>query len=87
MSALLEPMYGALSVMCLLAGLFFLRYWRLSGDRFFIWFACAFWTFAVNWALLVDTSTEHSPYIYAVRLAGFVQIIIAITLKNRGAAR
>lgn len=47
MSAALLPVYRALIVTCILAGLFFLRYWRLSGDGFFVWFACAFWTFAV----------------------------------------
>jgi hypothetical protein len=79
-------LYGALTAMSALAGLFFLRYWRLSKDSFFIWFACAFGTFAVNWFLLAKDRgvAEHSPYIFGVRLAGFLQIIAAILLKNRG---
>ena len=50
MSALVF-LHGALTAMCLIAGVFFLRYWRISKDTFFIWFACAFWTFALNWLL------------------------------------
>lgn len=69
----------------LIAGLVFLRYWRLTRDTFFVWFACAFWTFAINWALLACDSAEHTPHIYAVRLLGFMQIIAAILLKNRSA--
>jgi len=76
---------GALIVMCVLASLFFVRYWRLSRDRFFIWFAGAFATFGVSWALLVcdDRFSEHTSGIYAIRLLGFLQILAAILMKNR----
>jgi hypothetical protein len=62
-----------------------LRYWRLTHDQFFIWFAGAFVTFGLSWALLVYSTgaSDHTSYIYAVRLLGFVQIIVAILLKNR----
>ncbi|HEX2689274.1 MAG TPA: DUF5985 family protein [Kofleriaceae bacterium] len=78
-------LYGALVAMSLLAGLFFLRYWYLTRDRFFIGFACAFWTFAVNWGMLAyyTDASENIHYIYAVRLLGFMQIIAAILIKNR----
>lgn len=78
-------MHGALTAMSVLATLFFLRYWRTSHDRFFLWFAGAFATLGVSWVLLAcDTGTsEHSPYIYAVRMLGFLQILAAILLKNR----
>lgn len=78
-------LYGALTAMCVLAGVFFLQYWRVGKDTFFIWFATAFWTFAINWFLLAEDRAvaEHSHYIYAFRLAGFLQIIAAILLKNR----
>jgi hypothetical protein len=86
--SLLIYTYGILTALCVVAGLVFLRYWRQSRDSFFIWFACAFWTFAVNWGLLAHDggASEHSQYIYAVRLVGFLQIIAAILLKNRVAA-
>ena len=85
----LTALYGALVALGLVAGLFFLRYWRLTRDGFFLWFAGAFIAFAVNWVLLAydRTSTEHTPYIYAVRLAGFLLMIAGIVLKNRAVGR
>ncbi|MGH9885310.1 MAG: DUF5985 family protein [bacterium] len=84
MTTFIATTHGALVVMCLLAGLFFLRYWRSSRDRFFLWFAAAFTTFAVSWALLEyeKDASEHTSYIYAIRLLGFFQILVAIFLKN-----
>jgi hypothetical protein len=88
MTTYVASVYGALIVMCMFVGLFFLRYWWLSRDRFFLWFAGAFTTFGVNWALLVsDGASEHTPYIYGIRLFGFLQILVAIVLKNRNQAR
>ena len=85
MSTYVASMLGALVVMSVLAAVFFLRYWRTGHDRFFLWFAGAFVTFGVSWALLVyDTgASEHTPLIYAIRLFGFLQILAAILLKNR----
>jgi hypothetical protein len=82
-------MYGALVAMSVLAALFFLRYWRTSRDRFFFWFAGAFATFGVSWGLLVcDThASEHTSYIYAIRMLGFLQILAAILLKNQRSRR
>lgn len=85
MTSYTASMHGALVAMSVLAAVFFLRYWRTSHDRFFLWFAGAFGTFGISWALLAygsDTS-EHTPLIYAVRMLGFVQILAAILLKNR----
>jgi len=86
---ILDFLHGALTAMCVIAGVFFLRYWRISKDTFFIWFACAFWTFALNWLLrAVDPAApEHMLYIYGIRLAGFLQILVAILLKNRAQSR
>jgi hypothetical protein len=77
--------YGALVVMSALAGVFFLRHWRSSRDGLFAWFAGAFLTFGASWALLARAVavSEHTSYIYAVRLLGFLQILVAIAIKNR----
>jgi hypothetical protein len=85
MSTYVTFMLGALVAMSVLAALFFLRYWRTGQDRFYLWFAGAFATFGVSWALLTyDTGTsEHTPLIYAIRMFGFLQILAAILLKNR----
>jgi hypothetical protein len=85
MTTYIASMLGALVAMSALAALFFLRYWRTSRDQLFLWFAGAFATFGVSWALLAyDTgASEHSLYIYVIRMLGFLQILVAILLKNR----
>lgn len=67
------------------AGLFFLRFWKDSGDRLFAFFAAAFWTLAASWTLLATTSPteETRPYVYALRLVAFLLIIAATIDKNR----
>ena len=37
-----QMMYGAISMASLTIALFFLRFWRNTGDRFFLWFALSF---------------------------------------------
>jgi len=85
MTSTLSAMHGGLTVMCLVAALFFVRYWRLTKDTFFVWFACAFTTFAFNWALRATSyaELEHSTYVYGLRLLGFALILTAILIKNR----
>lgn len=70
-------------------GLFFLRMWRESRDRFFALFGLAFWILAVNWLVLVWASpaSEHRHYVYAIRLVAFLVIIAAIADKNRAGRR
>jgi len=69
----------------LIAGLFFLRFWRDSRDRLFAFFGAAFCLMSVSWALLglIDPTDETRPYIYAVRLLAFLLIIVGIIEKNR----
>ena len=85
MTTYIASMLGAATAMSLLAALFFLRYWRTSHDRFFLWFAGAFAAFGLSWALLAydPGASEHTPLIYAIRMLGFLQILAAILLKNR----
>jgi hypothetical protein len=80
---------GALVLASLVAGLIFARFWRDSRDRLFLNFACAFWLFALNWALLalVGAETESGHYFYVLRFLAFVLIILGIVRKNRGAVR
>lgn len=68
-------------------GLFFLRLWRETRDRFFALFGVAFWTLALNWFTLVwaAPASEHRHYFYFIRLAAFLLIIVAILDKNRAA--
>jgi hypothetical protein len=67
------------------AGLFFVRFWRQSGDRLFAFFGAAFWVLALSWALLalINPVDETRPYVYAIRLVAFVLMIVGMIDKNR----
>jgi len=82
---LLLYLHGALMMGCLVIGLVFLKYWRLSRDRFFIFFTGAFWMFAAGWGVraFVQSAGEHGHLVYLPRLAGFLLILIGIFDKNR----
>jgi hypothetical protein len=74
---------GALTTACAVAGLMFLRFWKLTGDRLFLFFCLAFWVFALNWLALGWISIEQTYFIFLLRLFGFALIIVAIIDKNR----
>ena len=71
------------------AGLFFFRFWRESRDRLFAFFGAAFWVLALSWALLalIDPPDERRPFVYAIRLAAFLLMIIGMVDKNRAGSR
>lgn len=76
---------GAIAMANLVAGLFFLRFWQRSRDRFFMLFASSFFLEAVNRAALglSPQPNDGAPTFYVVRLLAFVVILIAIADKNR----
>jgi hypothetical protein len=78
-------LWGALTIACWVAGLFFLRFWRQSRDRFFAYFAVAFWVLALNWIglLFIDPTNEARLYVFVIRLFAFIVIIAGIVDKNR----
>lgn len=80
-----EFLSGVASAGSLGVGLFFLRLWQETRDRFFALFGFAFWVLAFNWFLIVwvQPSSEHLHYFYVLRLAAFLLIIVAIVDKNR----
>ena len=75
---------GAISMASLIAGLFFLRFWKDTGDRFFLFFAVSFLIEGVNRAALgfSDDPNEGRPCFYFVRFLSFLLILIAIVQKN-----
>lgn len=80
---------GAVAMLACVAGLFFLRFWRKTRDRFFGFFALAFFLMALQRAVivLVPRATEFMASVYSVRLLAFVVILVAILDKNRGRPR
>ena len=75
---------GLITMGYFIAGLFFLRFWKRTGDRFFMAFWLAFWLFALNQALvpLSGLPREEASWFYLLRLIGFGLIIAAILAKN-----
>ena len=76
---------GAVTLGFVIAGLFFLRFWRRTGDGLFLAFAFAFWLLGLNQALLAlsNIPVEERSWLYLFRLAAFALILVAIGWKNR----
>ena len=76
---------GAACMSLLVIALFFIRFWRKTHDRLFLFFATAFLVLMVERIIRVAmaTETEWAPYVYSVRWLAFVLILIAIVDKNR----
>ena len=85
LDALATSLLAGTAVACFVAGLFFLRYWRLSRDRFFLFFMLSFWIEAVNriGMALTGTWSETAQGHYIVRLLSYALIVLAILDKNR----
>lgn len=80
---------GSNVMACIVAALFFLRFWRQTADRLFAGLAIAFLLLALNWTVLVaiPAQSELRPLVYVLRLIAFLVIIAAIldkNLKSRG---
>lgn len=78
-------MMGAIVTLSFVAALFFLRFWRDTGDRLFGIFSAAFLLLGLTriGLALSRTQIEEHTHWYWVRLAAFVLILWAIIDKNR----
>ena len=76
---------GATMMGCLGVGLFFLRYWKRTGDRFFVLFSVAFGILALErfLVILLELPSEMLAWVYVPRLFSFLLILAAIFDKNR----
>lgn len=79
---------GLIVALAVVAALVFLRFWRQSRDRLFGFFAGAFVLYGLNHLVLTfnPRESEIRPYLYLIRLAAFLLIIVGILDKNRKAA-
>jgi len=76
---------GMISMGCAVASLLFLRFWRTSRDRFFLFFAAAFALEAINRAVFAwvgPLASEYQLGYVLTRLVAFVLILVAILDKN-----
>lgn len=80
---------GALAMGYLIAGLFFLKFWRETRDRLFLAFAGAFVLLVVQrvWLALSAADPDAALPLYGLRLLAFVVIAAAILDKNRSGRR
>jgi hypothetical protein len=78
---------GAIAMASTVVALFFLRFWRDTGDRLFAMFSLAFFLLGLTRIGLAvspePTVAEGHTHWYWVRLAAFVLILVAIADKNR----
>lgn len=78
---------GAIIMGYAVASLFFLKFWRRTGDSLFLAFAAAFLLLAATPLLtlaLAIPREEQSPF-YLIRATAFMILIVAIILKSRRA--
>lgn len=75
---------GAIIMAGLTVSLFFLRFWRTTRDRFFLYFSIAFFIESSSriFFKFADYADEYEPLIYTVRLLAFLVILFAIIDKN-----
>ena len=82
-------LFGAIAMGYVVAGLFFAKFWRRSGDLLFGIFALAFWLLALSQTIvaLIAVPREEQSWVYVLRLIAFGLIIVAIVQKNAAARR
>jgi hypothetical protein len=81
---LIGAVTGALTMGFVVAGVFFLRFWRDTKDRLFGFFALAFFVLAASrLGLAIHPAESRGDYLYWVRFLAFAVILLAILDKNR----
>lgn len=76
---------GIVITSSVVAGAFFLKFWRQTRDQLFLGFGAAFILEGLNRVafLFVELPGAENPGIYVVRLASYLLILAAIARKNR----
>jgi uncharacterized protein DUF5985 len=82
---LFDFLSGGITMGFVVAGLFFLRFWKRTRESLFLAFAFAFWLLGLAQALLsfTDIPVEERSWLYLLRLAAFSLILLSIWRKNR----
>jgi len=78
-------LHGAITLASAAIALFFLRYWRSTGDRLFVMLSAAFWLLALHW--LMSSLLPHiTTQAHVLRFVAFALIALAVLDKNRKAS-
>jgi hypothetical protein len=91
----LHPFFiSASCILSLTAALFFLRFYRKTGDRLFFWFAAAFAVMGLNRLAFFIINAYGSDLLqteplalFVIRLVAFLLILLGIIDKNRARRR
>ena len=75
-------LHGAAMLASATVALFFLRYWRSTGDRLFVMFSVAFSLLSAHWVVL-SVSPGLVNHAHVLRFAAFALIALAVLDKNR----
>ncbi len=74
---------GVIAALCWVVGLYFIAFWRRTHDRFFAFFAAAFWLLGLGRLGMVLFSSEGHVSIYLLRLFAYLVLLAGIVDKNR----
>ena len=74
---------GLLTMGYAVSALYFLRFWKRSGDRLFVFFSLAFGLLAVQRLGLTFLTAIDSTWLYGIRLLAFLLLLAGILEKNR----
>ena len=79
-----DMLLGAIAMASIAIGVFFFRFWKNTHDRFFLYFAVAFWIEGLNRIHfgLTGAMYETVPVYYLIRLLTYGLILLAILEKN-----
>ncbi len=82
---MLEFLSGLVTAGFLIAALFFFRFWKRTGDSLFVFFGISFLLFAAGQATAVfwGAPQDDKVWVFLLRLAGFILLLVAIVGKNR----
>jgi hypothetical protein len=76
---------GAMAMACCVIALFFLRFWRDTGDRLFALFSVSFFLLGFTRIGLsfAERGSDGHTFFHLARLLAFVLILVAVIDKNR----
>jgi Family of unknown function (DUF5985) len=86
MTPVTQVLLGAVIMGDVIVALFFVRYWKLTRDRFFLFFAASFVAIAVS-RVVVDEGLPpfgYEPFGYMIRILSYLFMIAGILYKNTG---
>ncbi|MGZ3160011.1 MAG: DUF5985 family protein, partial [Burkholderiaceae bacterium] len=68
---------GSIAMASMTAGIFFLRFWKMTKDRFFLFFAASFLIEGINRFLLglMNDPSDDSIIYYVIRLLSYSLIL------------